>query len=88
MASGCRDCPECRSDLQLDAKIVALTEADPNGDAGVVVNVALTDGDTGKGVGSFKAEGKSSSRTEPANKTSEAVEHAAEKIVKFVAKSM
>ncbi len=88
VASGCQDCPECRSDLQLDAKIVELTKEDPNGDAGVVVDVALTDGKTGKGVGSFKAEGKSSSRTVPASRTSEAVEHAAEQIVKFVAKSM
>ncbi|MBW1744551.1 MAG: hypothetical protein JRJ47_14160 [Deltaproteobacteria bacterium] len=88
VASSCRDCPECRSDLQLNAKIVEVIKEGPDGNAGVVVDVALTDVETGKGVGSFKAEGKSSSRTVPANRKSEAVEHAAEQIVKFVAKSM
>jgi len=88
VASGCRDCPGCRSDLQLNAKIVEVTKEDPNGDAWAVVDVALTDVETGKGVGSFKAEGKSSSGTVPASKTGEAIEHAAEQIVKFVAKSM
>jgi hypothetical protein len=88
IASGCRDCPECRSDLQLNAKIIEFTEDESSGQAGVVVDVALTDGGTGKGVGSFTAEGNSSSRTVPASRKSEAIEHAAEKIVKFMAKSM
>ena len=81
VASGCRDCPECRSDLQLDAKIIEFTNDDSSGQAGVIVDVALTDVETGKGVGSFKAEGMSSSRTVPENRRNEAVEHAAEKIV-------
>jgi hypothetical protein len=85
---GCPDCPRCRADLKLHAKIVQLKKVDCSGLAGVLVDVALTDMKTGKGVGSFKAEGKSSYRTVLARRTRQAVEHAAEEIVGFVAKRM
>jgi hypothetical protein len=88
VGAGCQDCPGCRADLQLAAKIVELTKDNSKDHTGVVVDVALTDMKTGKDVGSFKAEGISSSRTLPELRTSQAVEHAAEKIVRFVAKSM
>jgi hypothetical protein len=88
VGSGCRDCPGCRADLELRAKIVELNKGDSSGGAAVVVDAALTDMETGKGVGSFKVEGKASSRSAVACGTSQAIEHAAEEIVGFLAKNM
>ncbi len=76
IASGCSG---CRADLRLNAKILEAKEVGSR-----VVNVALTDMNTGASIGSFEAEGKSSS----GGTTSQAIERAAEQIVGFLGKNM
>jgi len=89
--------PGCRADLELNAEIVELKRVSPGariclgaltGRAGVVVDVALTDMNTGTMIGSFRAEGKSSGGTVFAGTTIQAIECAAEQIVEFLERNM
>ena len=77
VASGCSG---CRADLRLNAQIVEVGQVGSE----VVVDVALTDMNTGTRIGSFEAEGKSSGEST----TRRAIERAAEEIVGFLSKNM
>lgn len=81
--------PGCQAELELNAEIVELKKVSPGartltGRAGIVVDVVLTDMNTSTSIGSFRAEGKSST----AGTTSQAIERAAEQVVEFVEKNM
>lgn len=89
--------PDAQADLRLDAKITALKKVSPGerfwggamaGRAGVDVEVELFDLRKNKSIGAFFAQGRSSGGTIFAGTTSQAVRRAAEKIVKFIQKSM
>ena len=89
--------PDAQADLQLNAEIMKLKKVDAGarviggafaGQAHMIVDVKLTDMKTGKSVGAFQAEGKSSGGSIFAGTTYQSVERVAEKIVEFVQKSM
>jgi len=89
--------PDASTDLRLNAKIVELRKVSAgsramwgafSGRAGIVIDVGLIDMKTGKPIGAFKAEGKSSGGTVFAGTTSQAIERAVEQIVKFIQKNM
>ncbi len=89
--------PNAKADLRADAEIVKLKKVGSGarvmlgafaGRAGMAVEVKLTDVKTGKNLGVFKAEGKSSGGTVFAGNTGQAVERIAEQIVEFVQNNM
>lgn len=88
--------PDASVDLRLNAKIVELSKVSSgsrvifgalSGRAGTVVDVELIDMKTGKSIGAFKAEGKSSGGTAFAGTTSQSIERAVEQIVEFIQKN-
>ena len=89
--------PDAPTDLRLNARIVELKRVSSGarvmvgafaGRAGIDIDVELTDMRTGKGIGTFMAQGRSSGGTVFAGTTPQAVERAVEQIVEFIQNSM
>lgn len=89
--------PDVPADLRLNVRIVELREVSSGkrvflgalaGRARIAVDAELIDLQTGKTIGAFKAEGKSSGGTVFAGTTEQAIERVVEQIVEFVQKRL
>lgn len=85
------------ADLRLNLRIVHLKKVSPGarvmlgalaGQAVIVVDAELVDQGTGKSIGNFLAEGKSSGGTVFAGTTTQAIERVVEQIVEFLVKNI
>ena len=91
------DSSELKSDLMLKANITTLNRVDRGtrlilgalaGQASISIDVKLSEKSSGKDIGTFTTEGKSSGGSIFAGTTPQAIDRAVEQIVEFVKNSM